>query len=97
MKAGQLVLLMLVLACTFSIITSQHAARKLYIEIERGQALAQRLDTEFRQLQVEQTSLSKPALVDEAARRTLGMERVTPAHTLYINRPATAAPQRATP
>jgi cell division protein FtsL len=97
MKAGQIVLLVLVLVCTFSIITSQHAARKSYIEIERGQALAQRLDTEFRQLQVEQTSLSKPALVDEAARRTLGMERVTPAQTLYINRPATAAPQGATP
>jgi cell division protein FtsL len=84
MKAGQLVLILLVLASMFSIITSQHASRKLFIEIERAQALAQRLDTEHRQLQVEQTSLSKPALIDDAARRTLGMERVTPAHTIYI-------------
>jgi cell division protein FtsL len=92
MKAGHLVLFLLVLACTFSIITSQHAARKLFIEIERGHALAKRLDTEFRQLQVEQTSLSKPALVDEAARRSLGMERVTPAHVLYLTLPPAPAP-----
>jgi cell division protein FtsL len=87
MKAGQIILLILVLASMFSIITSQHASRKLFIEIERGQALERRLDTEHRQLQVEQTSLSKPALIDEAARKQLGMERVTPAHTIYLNTP----------
>jgi cell division protein FtsL len=88
MKAGQLVLITLVLMSMFSIITSQHASRKLFVDIERADALAQRLDTEHRQLQVEQTSLSKPALIDDAARRTLGMERVTPAHTIYITPPA---------
>jgi cell division protein FtsL len=88
MKAGQLILLILVLASMFSIITSQHASRKLFIEIERAEGLNKRLDTEYRQLQVEQTSLSKPALIDEAARRQLGMERVTPAQTIYLNRPA---------
>jgi cell division protein FtsL len=93
MKAGQLVLLVLVVACMFSLVTSQHTSRKLFVEIERAQALNKRLDTEYRQLQVEQTSLSKPGLVDEAARRQLGMERVTPAHTIYLNQPA--APEAA--
>jgi cell division protein FtsL len=89
-KAGQLVLIVLVVASLFSIITSQHASRKLFVDIERADALAYRLDTEHRQLQVEQTSLSKPALIDDAARRSLGMERVTPARTIYVTRPSAA-------
>ncbi len=85
MKAGHYILLALIVASALSIVTSSHQARKLFVSIERADALAKRLDTEHRQLQVEQSSLAKPALIDAAARRDLRMDRVTPAHTLYLN------------
>jgi cell division protein FtsL len=91
-KPLQLILGAAVLASMFSIVTSSHASRKLFIAIERADTQAKRLDTEFRQLQVEQTALAKPGLIDSSARRDLQMERVTPAHTLYLNAQDARAP-----
>ena len=85
MKAGPFVLLALIVASALSIVTSSHQSRKLFVSLERSDALANRLDTEHRQLQVEQSSLAKPGLIDAAARRDLRMARVTPAQTLYLN------------
>ncbi len=85
MKAGHVLLIIFIVCSALSIVTSSHAGRKLFIQIERADALGKRLDTEHRELQVEQSTLAKPGLIDAAAKRDLRMERVTPAQTIYLN------------
>ena len=55
-------------------ITSQHAARKLFVELEGEQALAQKLDEEWTQLQLEQSTWATHKRVEKiaAAARMLG-------------------------
>ena len=95
MNAGAVLLVIFIVCSALSIVTSSHAGRKLFVQIERADALGKRLDTEHRQLQVEQSALSKPALIDAAARRDLRMERVTPAYTFYLNNKSLQTPLRA--
>ena len=45
MKAGHVLLIIFIVCSALSIVTSSHAGRKLFIQIERADALAKRLDT----------------------------------------------------
>jgi cell division protein FtsL len=69
-----LVLLALLVACGVSLVTSRHQARKLFVELERRQAEARSFETEFGQLQLEQSTWAMPARVEKIARTSLGME-----------------------
>lgn len=88
----------LLLVAAMSLVTSQHRARRLFIDLERAQAVTRQLDVEWSQLQLQQTQLAKHSLVDAAARRELKMQSVTPSRTLYLSAPdasaAGAAPTR---
>jgi cell division protein FtsL len=69
------VLLLLVLvACALSLVTSRHAARRLYVELTREQAQARAYETEYGQLSLEQSTWSMPARVEKIARDTLHMQ-----------------------
>jgi len=85
------VLLAMLLACALLLVTSQHRARKGFIELERAQAAARRHEVEWNQLRLEQTRLAKHSLVDAVARRDLKMQPVTPDRTLYMSAPASMA------
>jgi cell division protein FtsL len=50
------ILLVLVMLCAMGVITSQHRARKYFNDLEVGQAAAKKLDEEFGQLQIEQST-----------------------------------------
>ena len=69
-----LVLLALLVVCGVSLVTSRHQARKLFVDLERGQAEARSYETEFGQLQLEQSTWAMPARVEKIARSSLGME-----------------------
>ncbi len=69
-----LLLLALLVACALSLVTSRHEARKLFIELEREQALARSYDIEYGQLQLEQSTWGMPARVDRIAREQLRMQ-----------------------
>jgi len=69
-----LVLLALLVACGVSLVTSRHQARKLFVELERTQTEARNYETEFGQLQLEQSTWAMPARVEKIARSALGME-----------------------
>ena len=69
-----LLLLALVVACGVSLVTSRHQARKLFVDLERAQAEARSYETEFGQLQLEQSTWAMPARVEKIARASLGME-----------------------
>ena len=69
-----LLLLSLLVACGVSLVTSRHQARKLFVDLERGRAEARNFETEFGQLQLEQSTWAMPARVEKIARSSLGME-----------------------
>jgi cell division protein FtsL len=86
------VLLVAALAvCGLALVTSQHQARKLYIELQKVQEFAQQIEIEWGQLQLEQSTWATHARVEKIAVQALGM-RVPPASRLQVVQPA--APER---
>ncbi|HTS21595.1 MAG TPA: cell division protein FtsL [Casimicrobiaceae bacterium] len=69
-----LVLLALLVMCALSLVSSRHQARKLFVELEREQALARGYEVEYGQLQLEQSTWAVPARVDRIARDQLHMQ-----------------------
>ena len=73
-----LILLAVLVVCALSVVTSQHKARKLYVELQKEQDLAKQLDVEWGQLQLEQSTWAMHARVEKIASGQL-MMRVPPA------------------
>jgi len=69
-----LMLLALLVLCALSLVTSRHQARKLFVELEREQARAHAYETEFGQLQLEQSTWAMPVRVEKIAREQLKMQ-----------------------
>ncbi|HET9046988.1 MAG TPA: cell division protein FtsL [Casimicrobiaceae bacterium] len=69
-----LVLLCALIVCALSLVTSRHDARRLFVELEREQARARQLETEYGQLQLEQSTWGMPARVEKIARENLRMQ-----------------------
>ena len=69
-----LLLLALLVACGVSLVTSRHQARKLFVELEREQALARTYEVEYGQLQIEQSTWAMPARIEKIARERLRMQ-----------------------
>ena len=72
--AYQGLLMIAVVLCALSVVTSQHKARKLYIELQKEKELAQQMDVEWGQLQLEQSTLATPARVEDVAAKKLQMQ-----------------------
>ena len=68
-----LILLALLTACALGLVTSQHQARKLFAELERAQDEAKKLDVEWGQLQLEQSTWAMHARIEKIARDRLQM------------------------
>ena len=69
-----LLLLAALVLCALSLVTSRHQARKLFVELEREQARARGYETEFGQLQLEQSTWAMPVRVEKIAREQLRMQ-----------------------
>ena len=67
-------LLIAVVVCALSVVTSQHKARKLYIELQKEKERAQQMDVEWGQLQLEQSTWATPARVEKIAAQQLQMQ-----------------------
>lgn len=85
-----LALLALAVVCALSVVTSQHRARKLFVELQKEQEATRQLDVEFGQLQLEQSTWAMHARVEKIASGQLGM-RVPPSTRVQIVPPAGAA------
>jgi cell division protein FtsL len=64
-----LILLCLVIALALGVVTSQHRARKYFIELQTEKDKAQQMEVEWGQLQLEQSTLALPARVEKMARQ----------------------------
>jgi cell division protein FtsL len=82
-----LVLLAILVVCALSLVSSQHKARKLYVELQKHQELAKQLDVEWGQLQLEQSTWAMHGRVEKIAIQKLNM-RVPPASRIQVVQPA---------
>ena len=68
-----LLLLALLTACALGLVTSQHKARKLFVELEQEQERARSLEIEYGQLQLEAGTWAMHTRVERIATRALHM------------------------
>ena len=59
---------------SLGVVTSQHKARKLYFELEQQQDLSKKYDTEYGQLQLEQSTWAMHSRIEELATKKLNMQ-----------------------
>jgi cell division protein FtsL len=85
-----LVLLTALIACALALVTSQHQARKLFVELQKEQEVAQRIDVERGQLQLEASTWAMHSRVERIAVESLGME-VPPSSRIQAVPPAAEA------
>lgn len=86
-----LVLVLVLVVCGLLLVDSQHRARKLFIELERMQTRSRELDIQFKQLQLDQLRLAKASMIDQRARRDLGMTSASADRTMYLTMPPVLA------
>jgi cell division protein FtsL len=85
-----IVMLLVLIACALSLVTSRHQARRLFVELTREQAEARRFETEYGQLSLEQSTWGMPARVEKIARDTLHMQLPAPGRVEVVELPAEA-------
>jgi cell division protein FtsL len=73
MTRVNVVLLLVLVACALSLVTSRHQARKLRVEVEREVARSRAYEVEYGQLQLEQSTWGMPARIEKIARENLRM------------------------
>ena len=78
-------LLVAVLLSALYLVRTQYESRRLYTELDRAKAQAQRLETEYDRLDVERGAQATPLRVEKLAREQLRMRTITPAITQYAS------------
>jgi cell division protein FtsL len=86
-----LILLAILIVCALAVVSSQHKARKLYVELQKEQESMRQLEIEWGQLQLEQSTWAMHARIEKIATRELGM-RVPPSSRIEVLPPAKAGP-----
>ena len=78
------ILLLILIGCALSVVTSQHKARKLFIELQTEQDAERRLDNEWRELQIEAQTQGNGKRIEQKAARDLGMSLPDPKKTVVV-------------
>ena len=68
-----LLLVGILMVCALGVVTSQHHARKLYAELQQAQESAKQMQTEYNQLQLEQSTWAMHARIEKIAIEQLHM------------------------
>ena len=84
MSRLNILLLLVLIACGVSVVTSQHRARKLFTELESQQEIARKLDQEWRELQIESQTLATNKRIEQKATQALGMRLPDPGMTVIV-------------
>ena len=67
------ILFFALVACAMGLVSSQHKARKLFIELQQQKDTAKALDVEWGQLQLEQSTWAMHSRLEQVARDMLHM------------------------
>lgn len=78
-------LLVAVLLSALYLVRTQYESRRLYTDLDRAKAQAQRLETEYDRLDVERGAQATPLRVEKLAREQLNMRTISPAITQYAS------------
>jgi cell division protein FtsL len=81
---------LLLLASSLSLVTAQHRARSLFVDLERAQQQARQLEAEGDRLRIELGRAAQPAAIESAA-RDLGLKPVDAGRVVFLPAQATAA------
>jgi cell division protein FtsL len=92
----QLILVVLTVLCALSVVNANHQARKLFVALGAEQKHARDLETEWGQLQLEQSTWAAHIRVENLARGKLGMRRPAPGEIILDELGAPPRPAPAT-
>jgi cell division protein FtsL len=92
MARANVILLALVVACALAVITAQHRARLAFVALEAEQESAKKLEEEWTQLQLEQSTWARNRRVDSIAASKLGMRMPDASNTVVVTVEPGAAP-----
>lgn len=79
-----LILFAVLLASALGTVTSQHKARKLYIELQQQQDMAKQYEVEWGQLQLEQSTWAMHARIEQISGKHLRMQVPDTAHIQIV-------------
>lgn len=79
-----LALLGVLVICALLVVTSQHKARKLYVELQKEQELTRQIDVEWGQLQLEQSTWAMHARIEKIASGQLMMHLPPPSRVQVV-------------
>jgi cell division protein FtsL len=85
-----LVLLVAVIASAMYLVNVQYQSRRLFVEVEKAQGLARKLEIDRERLEVDKRSQATPLRVEKIAQQQLQMRTATPAVTQYVKLPPAA-------
>ena len=86
-----LLLTLAVMATALYLVHVQYESRRLYVELEKANAQARKLEVAHESLQAEKRAQATPLRVERLAKDRLHMHSVTPAITQYVTLPDAAA------
>lgn len=87
MTKFNLALVLVLVGCSLGVVTAQHKARKIFIELQQEQELAKKMDVEWGQLQLEQSTWAMHARIEKIATAYLQMQ-VPDASRIQVVQPA---------
>ena len=77
-------LLLVLIGCALSVVTSQHRARQFFIELQAEQESERKLDSEWRELQIEAQTQGAGKRIQQKAANELGMVMPDPKKTMIV-------------
>jgi len=87
-----ILLILLIVACALSVVSSQHKSRRLFVDLEKSQELARQLAVEWDQLQLEQLTWATHSRVEKIAVNQLHMRMPDASRVQAIPPPDTITP-----
>ena len=87
MTKFNLALVLVLVACSLGVVTAQHKARKIFIELQQEQESAKKMEVEWGQLQLEQSTWAMHTRIEKIAAAYLQMQ-VPDASRIQVVHPA---------
>lgn len=68
-------------------INSQHQSRRMYFELDQQKEIGKKLNGEYSQLQIEQSTWAMHGRIEEVAKKTLKMKSPEPKKIILLEQP----------
>ena len=97
MTRVNILLLLAVMASALFLVRTQYESRRVFVELDRANAEARKLELENDRLEVEKRAQATPSRIEKIAREQLQMRGVNPAITQYVGYKKAQTPAAETP